>query len=165
MSFRRCVMSFKTTDISDQLETEVQVAHPIFRDFGGNVRFSGRIDTVKCFEDNSRVKEALSEDGHGRVLVVDAGGSLRCAMLGDRLAEEAATKGWSGILVYGCIRDSAEIAGMPIGVRALATHPRKSVRRGEGTRGIPVQFAGITFEVGQHIYCDEDGVVVSSVEQ
>ncbi len=158
-------MSFRTADISDQLGTGVQVAHPLFRDFGGNTRFSGRIDTIKCFEDNSRVKEALSEDGHGRVLVVDAGGSLRCAMLGDRLAAEAVAKGWSGILVYGCIRDSAEIAGMPIGVRALATHPRRSIRRGEGIRGIPVQFAGVTFEAGQNIYCDEDGVIVTSVDR
>ena len=157
-------MSFKTADISDEHETGVQVAHPIFRDFGGHARFCGQIDTVKCFEDNSRVKEALSEAGKGKVLVVDAGGSLRCAVLGDRLTGQAVSEGWAGIVVFGCIRDTAEIAAMAIGVRALATHPRRSVRRGEGARGIPVQFAGVTFEPGQHIYCDEDGVIVSSVK-
>ncbi len=157
-------MTYKTADLSDRHETGVQVAHPIFRDFGGSVRFSGQIDTVKCFEDNSRVKEALSEGGNGKVLVVDAGGSLRCAMLGDRLAGEAVNKGWEGVLVFGCVRDTAEIAGMRIGVRALATHPRRSVRRGEGTRALPVHFAGVTFEPGHYVYCDEDGVVVSSVK-
>ena len=95
------------------------------------------------------------------MLVVDAGGSLRCAMLGDRLAREAVDNRWAGVVVFGCIRDSAEIADMAIGVRALATHPRRSVRRGEGTRAIPVQFAGVTFEPGNHVYCDEDGILLS----
>ncbi|MDJ0891090.1 MAG: ribonuclease E activity regulator RraA [Gammaproteobacteria bacterium] len=154
-------MDYKTADLSDQHATSVQVAHPILREFGGNVRFCGQVDTVKCFEDNSRVKEALAEPGNGKVLVVDAGGSLRCAMLGDRLAREAVDNRWAGVVVFGCIRDSAEIADMAIGVRALATHPRRSVRRGEGTRAIPVQFAGVTFEPGNHVYCDEDGILLS----
>ncbi len=157
-------MSFKTADLYDQHETTVQVAEPIFRDFGGSARFCGQIDTIKCFEDNSRVKEALAEDGSGKVLVVDAGGSLRCAMVGDRLAEQAVSNRWAGILIFGCVRDTAEIASMAIGVRALATHPRRSVRRDEGIRALPVRFAGVTFEPGHHVYCDQDGIIVSPVK-
>ena len=154
-------MSFKTADLSDQYEIRVQVAHPAFRSFGGLDRFWGRIDTVKCFEDNSRVREALSEDGDGKVLVVDAGGSLRCAMLGDQLGAEAAKHRWAGVLLYGCVRDTVELAHMQLGVMALAAHPRRSVKRGEGVRGIAVHFAGVTLEPDDYVYCDPDGVIVA----
>jgi regulator of ribonuclease activity A len=155
-------MIFRTADLFDDFADRVQVCDPIFRDFGGHARFCGRIATVKCFEDNSLVKVAASEPGEGRVLVVDGGGSLRCAMLGDLLAASAVEKGWRGILVHGCIRDSFAIAGMALGVKALATNPRKSEKRGEGQRDIPVSFAGVCFRPGEHIYCDEDGILISA---
>ena len=124
-------------------------------------RFAGRVATVKCFEDNTQVKAALGEPGEGRVLVVDAGGSLRCAMLGDLIAASAVDQGWAGVLIYGCIRDSARIAGMALGVKALAAMPRKGERRGEGQRDIPVTVAEVSFRPGDWVYCDEDGVVVA----
>ena len=154
-------MTFKTADLYDRYGDRVQVCDPIFRDFGGHTCFLGCISTVKCFEDNSLVKAVLGEQGEGRVLVVDAGGSLRCAMLGDMIAASAVENGWRGVLMFGCIRDSVEIGGMELGVKALATNPRKSEKRGEGQRGIPVSFAGVCFRPGEHIYCDADGILVA----
>jgi regulator of ribonuclease activity A len=155
-------MTFKTADLYDDFADRVQVCDPIFRDFGGWRRFCGPISTVKCFEDNSLVKAALAEPGEGRVLVVDASGSLRCAMLGDLLAASAVENGWSGVLMFGCVRDSVDIARMALGVKALAANPRKSEKRGEGQRDIPVSFASVCFKAGGHVYCDEDGVLVSA---
>jgi len=150
-----------TADICDQND-DAQVASPMFRGFGGRAAFGGPISTVKVFEDNVLVRTALEEPGDGRVLVVDGGGSLRCALLGDRLAELGRDNGWSGVIVYGCIRDAAPIADMDIGVQALATHPKKTNKRGEGQRDIPVTFAGVTFTPGAFVYADEDGVVVTA---
>jgi regulator of ribonuclease activity A len=150
----------RTADLCDRFEGSVSVCEPIFRDFGGLRRFAGPVATVKCFEDNSLVKAALDEPGLGRVLVVDAGGSMRCAMLGDRLGASAVANGWRGVMVYGCVRDSAEIAAMPLGVKALGTHPRKSVKRGEGQRDVAVAFAGVSIRPGNFVYCDEDGILV-----
>ena len=155
-------MSFNTTDLSDELGDAAQVASPLFRDFGGAVRFSGPISTVKCHEDNSLVREALEQPGGGRVLVVDGGGSLRCALLGDMLGELALRNGWTGVLVYGCIRDAEAIGRMPLGAKALATHPRKSVKRGIGERDVPVRFADVIFSPGAMLYADLDGVLVTA---
>lgn len=152
---------FKTADLSDLHGEKLQVCDPLFRDFGGSVRFCGPVATVKCFEDNSLVREALSESGGGRVLVVDAGGSKRCAMLGDVLADMAVKNGWVGVVMFGLIRDSADIAQMRLGVKALGTHPLKSVKKGAGERDVTVRFAGVSFTPGQHVYADEDGIVCS----
>jgi len=154
-------VSFATTDLSDEFFDEVQACQSIFRDFGGNVRFAGPIATIKCFEDNSLVRDAVNEPGLGRVLVVDGGGSTRRAILGDQLAKKAVDNGWSGFLIYGCIRDSAAIAQMPIGVKALGTHPLRTEKRGEGQRDIVVRFADATFTPGHWLYSDEDGVLVA----
>lgn len=134
----------------------------MFRDFGGQTTFFGPIATVKVHEDNALVRQALEEPGRGRVLVVDGGGSLRCALVGDRLAALALDNGWTGIIVNGCIRDSAAIAEIAVGVKALATHPQKSIKRGEGVRDLAVTFAGVTFTPGQVVYADADGVVIPS---
>lgn len=157
-------MSYPTTDLCDKYSGELQIAEPMFADFGGEPAFAGPISTVKCFEDNSKVREALEEAGVGRVLVVDGGGSDRCALLGDNLAQLAIDNGWAGVLVYGCIRDSAEIGDMPIAVKALATHPRKSDKRDLGDRDVAVRFAGVDFEPGAWLYADLDGLVVSRRE-
>lgn len=157
-------MSYPTTDLCDKYSGELQIAEPMFADFGGEPAFAGPISTVKCFEDNSKVREALEETGEGRVLVVDGGGSDRCALLGDNLAQLAIDNGWAGVLVYGCIRDSAEIGDMPIAVKALATHPRKSDKRDLGDRDVAVRFAGVDFEPGAWLYADLDGLVVSRRE-
>ena len=155
-------MSFTTPDLYDAHEKEVQVADPLFRSYGGAARFCGPIATLKLHEDNSLVRTALEEPGNGRVLVIDGGGSLRCALVGDQLAVLARKNGWAGIVVNGCIRDSVEIGNMDIGIKALNTNPRKSVKKGAGDRDIAVTFAGVTFRPGEFVYADEDGVLVSA---
>ena len=150
-----------TADLCDRYDDQLQVCAPLLRDYGGRSAFHGQMVTVKCFEDNSLVRETLAEDGHGKVLVVDGGGSLRCALLGDQLADLALGHGWAGIVVNGCIRDSAQIADMDIGVMALATHPRKSVKLGQGQRNLPVHFSGVHFTPDHYLYCDADGMVLA----
>ena len=157
-------MSFKTADLCDEFSTVLQICEPGFISFGGRARFSGQISTIKCFEDNSMVREAVSEPGAGRVLVVDAGGSKRCAILGDMLVAKAASNGWSGVLMNGMVRDSVDIAKMDLGVMALGTHPLKSEKRGVGERDVAVCFAGVSFAPGEYLYADEDGVVCSATE-
>lgn len=153
-------MSMKTADLYDAYEEKLQVCEPLFRHFGGHIAFHGQIATLKCFEDNSLVSELLGQPGQGRVLVVDAGGSLRCAMLGDILAQKAVDNGWAGVLLFGCIRDLKEIGSMPLGVLALAANPRKSIKKGVGERGGALTFAGVTFRPSEWLYADDDGVVV-----
>lgn len=155
-------MSFATADLYDGHEENLKIATPMFNDYGGKKSFSGPASTVKVFEDNSLVRAALEEPGEGRVLVVDGEGSLRCALVGDMLAVLGKDNGWQGIVVYGCIRDSAVIADIDIGVKALNTNPRKSVKKGIGERDVRVVFADVTINPGDYIYADEDGVVISS---
>ena len=150
-----------TCDLCDAFEAEVRVLELPLRDYGGRVAFSGIVSTVKALEDNSRVREAVSEPGHGRVLVIDGGGSLRRSMLGDMLAEKAVANGWSGVLVHGAIRDSAAIGALDLGVKALATCPMKTDKRGQGLRDVPVSFGGLTIVPGQWLAADEDGVVLA----
>ncbi|MFC4161237.1 ribonuclease E activity regulator RraA [Chitinimonas lacunae] len=154
-------MNFQTADISDHHGERVQVAEPIFRAFGLRAQFAGPIHTLKVFEDNTLVRATLETPGHGRVLVIDGGGSLRCALVGGQLGQLAVSNGWAGIVVWGCIRDSVEIDGLDFGVRALATHPRKSLKKGEGSSGQIVRFAGVSFTPGHWLYADEDGLVVA----
>jgi regulator of ribonuclease activity A len=153
--------TIKTTDLWDRFEDKLQVADPIFRDFGGRRTFHGEAVCVRVFEDNVRVKETLQTDGRGKVLVVDGGGSLKCALAGDILAGIALKNNWKGLIINGCIRDAQEIAEMPLGLKALNTSPRKSGKQGSGTVGEAVHFAGVTVRPGDHIYADADGVVVA----
>jgi regulator of ribonuclease activity A len=157
-------MSIKTTDLCDQYASRIQVAEPIFNDYGGARTFGGKIATVKVHEDNILVHQALQEPGAGRVLVVDGGGSLRCAVVGGGLAEMAHKNGWAGILVYGCVRDSDELAQVQVAVKALGTNPLRPAKRGAGQRDLPVKFAGVTFTPGHYLYADVDGVIVSEDE-
>ena len=154
-------MTFQTPDLCDENEGKVKVATPMFQAYGGKARFHGQIQTVKVFEDNVFVRDMLSEPGTGKVLVVDGGGSLRCALVGDLIAAMAQKNGWEGIIVYGCIRYSGVINGIDIGVRALNTNPLKSIKQGAGYKNVAVTFAGVTFEPGQFVYVDEDGIIVS----
>jgi regulator of ribonuclease activity A len=149
-----------TTDLCDA-HPEIQVCEPVFQVFGGSVRFSGPIATLKVFEDNTLIKQAVESPGEGRVLVVDGGGSKRCGLVGGNLAVSAAQNGWTGIVVFGCIRDADELAEQPLGVRALAAFPRKS-QRGlhSGQAGIPLAFAGVVFREGEWLCADSDGVIV-----
>lgn len=149
-----------TPDLCDEYP-DVAVVEPMFINYGGVDAFGGEIVTVKCFEDNSIVKEQVGQPGKDRVLVVDGGGSMRNALLGDMLAEKAAEQGWAGIIVYGCIRDVDVIMQTHLGVQALGTHPRKTEKRGIGDLNVPVTFGGVTFVPGAFVYADNNGIIVS----
>ena len=150
-----------TPDLCDEYPDLVEVVEPLFSSFGGRIAFGGEIVTVKCFEDNSLVKEALAEPGKGKVLVVDGGASMRRALMGDMIAENAVDNGWEGVVIYGCIRDVDVIMSLDMGVQAINTVPLKTDKRGEGQRDIPVTFGGVTFKPGAFVYADNNGVIVS----
>ena len=154
-------MQYVTPDLCDAYPELVQVAEPMFANFGGRDSFGGQIVTVKCFEDNSLVKSQADEPGHGKVLVVDGGGSLRRALLGDMIAEKAAKNGWVGMLIYGCVRDVDVLAQTDLGVQALASHPMKTDKRGIGDLNVVVSFAGLTFKPGDYLYADNNGVIIA----
>ena len=160
VKFMEQTMNKTTCDISDQLHPDVQYLEPVYKSYGGKTSFSGRIVTVKCYEDNSLVEEALKSNGKNSILVVDAGGSMNCAMLGDKRAADAIKNEWEGIIVYGLIRDSATINRMKIGILALGVCPLKSIKNGVGDSNLIVNFSGITFTPGEYLYADEDGVIV-----
>lgn len=155
-------MEIQTADLCDGNEGAFRVVTPMFRSFGGRHSFGGPIATLKVFEDNTLVRNTLETPGEGRVLVVDGGGSMRCALVGDQLAVLAVNNDWAGIIVYGCIRDSRAIAGMNVGVFAMGTHPQKSVKKGVGESNLTVSFGGVDFVPGEYVYADADGVLVSS---
>lgn len=151
-----------TTDLADQLGDAVRSCDLQMRDFGGRTRFSGTIVTFASPEDNLVLKTIVAEPGEGRVIVVDAGGSLHGAMIGDNMAARAASNGWAGIVINGVVRDSLALATLPIGVKALGTNPRRSKKNGAGQRDVDVQFGGILFRPGDLLTADEDGIVVQS---
>ncbi|WP_027156817.1 ribonuclease E activity regulator RraA [Methylobacter luteus] len=156
-------MNFTTADLCDahSEEEHFQIAEPLFKSYGANPAFYGRITTLKVFEDNVLVRRTLEEKVEDRVLVIDGGGSHRCALLGSNLARLAVDNGWQGIVIYGCLRDSAIIDQLPIGIRALHTHPLKSHKRGIGDRDMLVTFAGVNFKKDHFLYADTDGIIVS----
>lgn len=157
-------MSISTPDLCDAHPADARVVAPMLKNYGGRAAFGGRVVTVKCFEDNSLVKSQVAEPGHGRVMVVDGGGSLRCALLGDHLAAKAMQNGWAGLIIYGCIRDVDDIGKMDIGVQAVNAIPVKSVRRGIGELNIPVTFGGVTFHPQEFVYADNNGIITASKE-
>ncbi|HSG89176.1 MAG TPA: ribonuclease E activity regulator RraA [Pseudomonadales bacterium] len=148
-------------DLCDAYGDAVDVVEPMFSNFGGRAGFGGPVRTVKCFEDNSLVAERVGEAGDGAVLVVDGGGSLRCALLGDNLADKAAANGWAGVIVYGCVRDVDALAAIDLGVQALASHPLRSVKKGIGEVDVAVTFGGVRFAPGRFVYADNNGVIVA----
>ena len=154
-------MSQATADLYDAHGESLRVMAPIFRDFGGNKIFEGEVLTLKAFEDNTLVRSTLETPGNGRVLVVDAGGSLRCAMVGDQLAELGVKNNWAGIVVYGCIRDVGPIGDLAIGVKAIGSNPRKSVKKGAGETELLLRFADVEVKTGDYLYADLDGVVLA----
>ena len=159
-------MTFSTCDLCDIHEDKLAngallVLPPVFLHFGKRTKFSGVAATLKVFEDNVIVRTALEHPGHGGVLVVDGGGSLRCALVGGNLGKLAEKNGWAGVIVNGCVRDVEELDACDVGLRALAVHPRRSVRKGAGDGGLAVSIAGVMVRPGDWIYADRDGVLVS----
>ena len=160
-------IEFITCDIlDDHPEHDIQVLTPSldgkhFTSYGARKSFSGQIVTVKCFEDNSRVKEILATDGTGKVLVVDGGASMRCALMGDMIADSAVNNHWNGVIIYGCVRDVDALAELDLGIHALASIPKKSQRKGIGELDVALCFGGVTFNTGAYIYADNNGIIVS----
>jgi regulator of ribonuclease activity A len=153
-------MSHKTTDLCDEHGERARVLQPVFQDMGARLDFQGPALTVKCFEDNSRIKELSQTPGDGRILVVDGGGSDRCALLGDIIAEDLVKHGWGGALIFGCVRDKAVLGQLPIAIKALGVSPRKSIKRDEGQVGLAVDIAGQRIKNGDFLYADADGVII-----
>lgn len=149
-----------TADLADEIGPDIRSCDTQFIQFGGRRVFSGRIVTIRSFQDNLLVKQTLSEPGEGRVLVVDGGASVHTALVGDIIAGRGASNGWSGVVINGAVRDSAILRTLDIGVKALGTNPRKSTQTGTGERDVPVEFGGVTFVPGELLYSDDDGVVV-----
>jgi len=155
-------MKYLTPDLCDKYPDLVRVVEPIFKNYGGKSSFGGQIVTIKCYEDNSVVKETAGTPGNRKIIVVDGGGSLRRALLGDLIAENAVQNGWEGFIIYGCIRDVDAISAMNLGVKALNTNPLKTDKKGIGDLNIPVSFGGVTFKPGEYVYADSNGIIVSS---
>lgn len=159
--------AFVTCDLlDDNSDQALQVVTPcldgkFFKSYGARKSFFGQIVTVKCFEDNSRVKELLATDGTGKVLVVDGGASMRCALMGDLIAESAVKNHWNGVIIYGCVRDVDAIAELDLGVHALASIPQKSNRKGLGEVDVSLYFGGVVFHSGEYVYADNNGIVIS----
>ena len=166
--------AFATCDLCDAHKNDstgdFRVLPPVFRDYGAVQKFAGPVVTVKCFEDNSLVKAAVDSDGRvdspqgkvGQVLVIDGGGSLRRALLGGNLGAAAARNGWAGVVIDGCVRDTAELAGHAVGIRALAAMPLPTDKRNQGEAAVAVQIQGVWVRPGDWLYADEDGMVVAS---
>ncbi len=154
-------MDITTADLADRDGTDVRSCDTQFGRYGGRAVFGGRIRTVRCFQDNALLKKVLAEPGEGQVLVIDGSASLHTALVGDLIAELGRSNGWSGVVVHGAIRDSAEIGGMDFGVKALGTNPRKSSKTGDGEHDVVLEFGGVRFVPGEYVLCDHDGVVVA----
>ncbi|KAB0577068.1 RraA family protein [Ideonella dechloratans] len=159
---------FSTCDLCDAHKGDsdgaFRVLPPLFRDFGGLTRFAGPVSTVQCLDDNSRVREAVNSPGQGRVLVVDGAGSLRRSLVGGNLGKAAQDNGWAGVLVYGAVRDAAELRACQVGIRAMALMPLPTDRRDQGLRDVPVQIEGVWVRPGDWLYADEDGIVVMATQ-
>ena len=160
--------TFATCDLCDSHKNDVsggfRVLAPVFKNFGGVQAFNGLVTTVQCFEDNSQVKAAVESAGHGRVLVVDGGASLRRALMGGNLAAAAARNGWAGVVIDGCVRDTRELAQTLVGIRALAAMPMPTERRGVGQRDVVVCIQGVCVRPGDWLYADDDGMVVMPIQ-
>ncbi len=154
-------MDFSTAELVDAHGPALRSCEVQFRHYGARARFHGPVRTVKTFEDNALIRQMLSTPGSGAVLVVDGGGSLRCALVGDVLAGLGRQNGWAGLVVWGAVRDTAALAGLELGIKALGSNPWKSGKTGSGQADVPVRFGGVTFRPGDWLYSDEDGIVVS----
>ena len=152
--------SVTTADLADTYGQELRVCDLQFRQFGGRAIFSGPVRTVSCHEDNGLLRDLVQTPGAGAVLVVDGGGSLRTALAGDLIAGAAEANGWAGLILHGAVRDSVALAGLDLGVKALGTTPRKSAKTGAGAVNVPVTFGNLTFQPGDILHADDDGIVL-----
>lgn len=154
-------MNWSTPDLADQHPDEASAVELQMRSYGRCEKFYGPIATVKCFEDNSRVKELAQTPGNGRVMVVDGGGSVRRALMGDMIAEAALNNGWAGAVIYGAIRDVEIISELKFGVKCLGSTPLKTDKLGQGQTGLRISFGNACFTEGHYLYSDANGILVS----
>lgn len=154
-------MKYDTSELCDIYHEEVNVVEPLFSNFGGRTSFGGQITTVKCFEDNGLLFDLLEENGRGRVLLIDGGGSVRCALINAELARLATMNEWEGIVVYGAVRQVDDLEELDIGIQAMAVIPVGAVSGGVGESDIRVNFGGVTFFSGDHLYADNTGIILS----
>lgn len=150
-----------TPDLCDTYPDRVRVVQLLLNNYGGLKQFCGQIVTVKCSDDNSKVKEVVAQPGAGRIIVVDGSASTKTALLGDRLAEQAAANGWVGIVVNGAVRDVDELAEIEFGVQALGSCPLKTIQLGVGQMNVPLNFGGVRFSPGDYLYADNNGIICS----
>lgn len=150
-----------TADLYDERGDELDSCDLQLRQYGGRRAFHGTIATVRCHQDNALLKAVLSEPGEGRVLVVDGGGSLHSALMGDVIAGGAVAAGWAGVVIHGAVRDVVALRELDLGVKALGSNPRKSGKTGAGERDVPVTFGGVTFSPGAELFSDDDGILVT----
>ena len=154
-------MAYSVPDICDDFPEDISVLEPLFSDFGNRQRFSGEIVTIKCFEDNSLLRDLVCTKGNGKVIIVDGGASLRHALLGNLLAAKAVDNNWARLVINGCVRDVEILETMDLGIRALNCHPLKTEKRGEGQLKVAVSFAGVRFTPGAFLYADANGMVLA----
>jgi regulator of ribonuclease activity A len=154
-------MEYNTSALCDIYLDQVDVVEPMFSNFGGSASFAGQITTVKCFEDNGLIRSILEEDGDGRVLLIDGGGSLRKALIDAELAALAEENEWEGIVVYGCVREVDDLEDMSLGIQAMASIPVGATSQGIGEIDVPVNFGGVTFLPEDYLYADNTGVILS----
>lgn len=157
-------MFFVTADLIDVHGDKLQSCELQFRQYGGRRNFHGPVRTIRTREDNALLKQVLADPGHGAVLVVDGGGSLRTALIGDVIASAALNNGWAGVILNGAVRDTLALGRLDLGVKALGSNPRKSAKQGTGAVDIPVGFGGVSFSPGAWVYSDDDGIVVSATQ-
>ncbi|GAA4631413.1 ribonuclease E activity regulator RraA [Actinoallomurus vinaceus] len=155
-------MGFTTADLFDEYGPELASCETQFRSYGARERFAGPLATVRCLEDNALLKKVLATPGEGRVLVIDGGGSLRTALMGDMIAGSAVANGWAGVVINGAVRDVVALRELDLGIRALGSNPRKSAKDGTGEADVPVAFGGVEFRPGSWLYADEDGIAVAA---
>jgi len=153
---------FTTCDLFDADESLQSVTTQL-RNFGGRAKFAGPIRTLRCYQDNSVLKQIVATEGHGQVLVVDGAGSLECALLGDMVAKTAMDNGWAGLVIHGAVRDSAELATLNLGIKALGTNPRKSQKLDSGSPDVELRFGSVTFRPGMMLHSDQDGILLESL--
>ncbi|MET1087833.1 MAG: ribonuclease E activity regulator RraA [Arthrobacter sp.] len=152
--------AINTADLYDERGEELSSISLQFQSLGGRSHFSGQVRTIRCFQDNALVKATLATPGLGHVLVVDGGGSLATALMGDIIAESAVANGWAGVVINGAIRDRDAIARLDLGVKALGSNPRKSAKAGAGEVDVELVIDGVTIRAGAMIWCDPDGILV-----
>ena len=155
-------MDFATADLIDEHEDELLACSTQFRSYGAVSRFAGPIETLRCLEDNALVRSTLATPGAGRVLVVDGGGSLRRALVGDMIGSSAVAHGWAGVVINGAVRDVVALAALELGVKALGSNPHRSAKEGAGSVGVPVSLGEAEFRPGMWLYSDEDGIVLAT---